>query len=203
LRNVTVSSRGMDYLAALWKRGELPGAALRGTVQPGGRPPGPVRLSENELCTLALTLALKGHTGAELIIAEQRERIAGKERLEKFDFVIPAVSADTAVRDAFFDSLRDPANREREPWVLEALGYLHHPSVAERSEQYILPSLELLEEIKSTGDIFFPGSWISTTLAGHRSPEARETVEKFLDEHPDYPADLRLKILQAADHLFR
>jgi aminopeptidase N len=117
--------------------------------------------------------------------------------------VTPAVSPEAAVRDAFFESLRDPANREREPWVLEALGYLHHPSVAERSEHYILPSLEMLEEIKSTGDIFFPGGWISTTLAGHRSPETRETVEKFLDDHPDYPADLKLKILQAADHLFR
>jgi aminopeptidase N len=203
LGNVTVSRRGMDYLAALWKRGELPGAALRGTVQPGGRLSGPVRLSEDELCTLALTLALKGLPGAQGIIAEQRERIAGKERLERFDFVIPAVSADATVRDTFFENLSDPANREREPWVLEALEYLHHPSVAERSEKYILPSLEMLEEIKATGDIFFPGSWISTTLEGHRTPEARETVEKFLDEYPDYPADLRLKILQAADHLFR
>jgi aminopeptidase N len=113
------------------------------------------------------------------------------------------VSPEAAVRDAFFESLRDPANREREPWVLEALGYLHHPAVAERSEKYILPSLEMLEEIKSTGDIFFPGGWISATLEGHRSTEARTTVEKFLDDHPDYPADLRLKILQAADHLFR
>jgi aminopeptidase N len=94
-------------------------------------------------------------------------------------------------------------NREHEQWVIEALGYLHHPMVAKRSEKYILQSLEMLEEIKSTGDIFFPGSWITTTLAGHHSPEARTTVEKFLDDHPDYPPDLKLKILQAADHLFR
>ena len=61
----------------------------------------------------------------------------------------------------------------------------------------------MLEEIKSTGDIFFPRNWISTTLAGHHSPEAKAIVEKFLDDHPDYPSDLRLKILQAADHLLR
>ncbi|MDI9533224.1 MAG: hypothetical protein QM238_06195, partial [Bacteroidota bacterium] len=95
------------------------------------------------------------------------------------------------------------SNREREPWVLEALGYLHHPMIAERSEKYILKSLEMLEEIKATGDIFFPGNWVSATLAGHSSPEARATVEKFLDDHPDYPADLKLKILQAADRLMR
>jgi aminopeptidase N len=198
LRSVTVTPAGLAYLATLWKSGELPGVEPR-----GGNQHDPVRLSEDELCTLALTLALKEHPEAGNIIARQRERISGKERLERFDFVTPAVSADATVRDAFFESLRDPANREREPWVLEALGYLHHPGVAGRSEKYILPSLEMLAEIKTTGDIFFPGGWISATLEGHRSTEARETVEKFLDGHPDYPADLRLKILQAADHLFR
>jgi len=208
LRSVTVTQSGLDYLASLWKSGTLPGETLqRGNIQGGARPggnlSGPVRLSEDELCTLSLTLALKGYTGADRIIADQRKLIDSKERLERFDFVTPAVSADAAVRDALFESLRDPANREREPWVLEAMGYLHHPAVAERSEKYILPSLEILEEIKSTGDIFFPGGWISATLEGHRSTEARDTVEKFLDDHPDYPADLRLKILQAADHLYR
>lgn len=213
LRNVTVTPAGLDYLTGVWKSGKLPGKGFKagkisGKAEPGavtqeGIIASPVNLSEDELCTLALTLALKGHPDAARIIADQRTRIAGKERLARFDFVTPAVSPEAAVRDAFFESLRDPANREREPWVLEALGYLHHPSVAERSEHYILPSLEMLEEIKSTGDIFFPGGWISTTLAGHRSPETRETVEKFLDDHPDYPADLKLKILQAADHLFR
>jgi hypothetical protein len=48
-----------------------------------------------------------------------------------------------------------------------------------------------------------PGRMDICTLEGHRSPEARATVEKFLDDHPDYPADLKLKILQAADHFFR
>jgi aminopeptidase N len=213
LRSVTITTQGMNYLTSLWKSRELPGGGPRVRAIPGGDlaggtipgeiQPGPVKLSEDELCTLALTLALKGHPEATRIVAQQRQRIAGKERLERFDFVTPAVSPDAAVRDAFFESLRDPASREREPWVLEALGYLHHPMIAERSEKYILPSLEILEVIKNTGDIFFPGGWMSTTLAGHRSPEARATVEKFLDVHPDYPADLKLKILQAADHLFR
>ncbi len=218
LRNMTVTPEGLEYLASLWKTGTLPGrvpaggtprgnvpagSAFQGNLPSDVKVTGTVKLSEDELCTLALTLALKGYPETGSIIAQQRGRIAGRERLERFDFVTPAVSPDNAVRDAFFESLRDPANREREPWVLEALGYLHHPLVAERSEKYILPSLEMLEEIKATGDIFFPGSWISATLAGHRSPEARATVEKFLDDHPDYPADLKLKILQAADHLFR
>ncbi len=187
-RSVAVTDNGLVYLNEIWKSAELPGG---------------VKLSEDELCTLALTLELKGHPDANEIIAVQRERITGDDRLQRYDFLVPSVSPDPAVRDAFFNSLRDPAGREHEPWVLEALGYLHHPMVARRAEHYILPSLEMLEEIKSTGDIFFPGSWITATLAGHHSAEALETVERFLDERPDYPADLRLKILQAADHLFR
>jgi aminopeptidase N len=187
-RNVSLTSGGLSRLRDLWKSTELPGG---------------VKLSEDELCTLALTLALKNPGNASEILAAQRTRITGNDRLQRFDFVIPSVSADPAERDAFFESLRDPVNREHEPWVLEALGYLHHPLVAQRAEHYILPSLELLEELKKTGDIFFPGGWISSTLAGHHSAEALRTVEKFLEAHPDYPQDLRLKILQAADYLFR
>lgn len=188
LRNVTGTHQGLLYLRSVWSSGKLPGG---------------VPLSEDELCTLALTLALRGVSDADRIIAAQRGRITSRERLERFDFVTPAVSPDQEVRDALFERLRDPANRTREPWVLEALGYLHHPLVAERAEHYILPSLEMLEEVKMTGDIFFPGGWIGTTLAGHRSENAREIVSGFLENHPDYPADLRLKILQAADHLLR
>ncbi|MFZ2286330.1 MAG: M1 family aminopeptidase [Bacteroidales bacterium] len=187
-RNVAITAGGMTRLRELWKNGELPGG---------------VKLSEDELCTLALILVLKDPGDTGKILSEQRTRITGNDRLLRFDFVVPSVSADQAIRDAFFISLSDPANREHEPWVLEALGYLHHPMVAQRSEKYILPSLEMLEEIKSTGDIFFPGSWIASTLEGHRSPEVLETVERFLEEHPDYPQDLKLKILQAADHLLR
>jgi aminopeptidase N len=187
-RSVAVTETGLAWLKDLWKNAELPGE---------------VKLSEDELCTLALTLALKGHPDADQIIFAQRDRITGTDRLQRYDYVLPSVSPDPAVRDAFFETLRDPAGREHEPWVLEALGYLHHPMVARRAEHYILPSLEMLTEIKSTGDIFFPERWMTTTLAGHRSAEARETVEQFLESHPDYPADLRLKILQAADHLIR
>jgi aminopeptidase N len=187
-RSVAQTEDGLAKLQKLWDAGTLPGSQ---------------KLSEDELSTLAFTLALKGHPDADRILREQRARLTGGDRIAKFDFIIPSLSKDQAIRDAFFESLRNPSNREHEPWVLDALGYLHHPLMAEKSEKYILPSLEMLEEIKSTGDIFFPGGWISATLAGHHSASARLTVEKFLDENPGYPQDLRLKILQAADPLFR
>ena len=87
--------------------------------------------------------------------------------------------------------------------MLEAVGYLHHPLRAEQSEHYIRPSLELLEEIQRTGDIFFPQRWLGVTLGGHNSSRAAAIVRGFLDQETDLPARLRGKLLQSADPLFQ
>jgi aminopeptidase N len=119
-------------------------------------------------------------------------------------FVRPALSTDQSTRDTFFASLKDPANRRQEAWVLDALGSLHHPLRAEASQKYVKPSLELLREIQQTGDIFFPKRWMDATLSGHTSPEVAQTVRSFLEALPaDYPDRLRRIILSSADDLFR
>ena len=71
------------------------------------------------------------------------------------------------------------------------------------SEKYIRPSLELLEEIQKTGDIFFPARFIGATLSRHQSLSAKNIVNQFLEDYPNYSPPLKLKILQAADNLFR
>ncbi len=118
-------------------------------------------------------------------------------------FVIPALSNNQSVRDVFFESLKLEKNREHESWVLEALGYLHHPLRAESSVSYLRPSLELLQEVQLTGDIFFPQRWLHITFEGHTSPEAVKIVDDFLKEHLDYPFYLKNKILQSTDILNR
>ena len=88
--------------------------------------------------------------------------------------------------------------------MLDGLRYLHHPLRASASEQYIRPSLELLQDIQRTGDIFFPKRWMDATLGGHRSPSAARTVQTFVARLPaGYPDRLRRIILSAADDLFR
>ena len=87
--------------------------------------------------------------------------------------------------------------------MLEALRYLHPPLRAQQSEKYILPSLEMLEEIQRTGDIFFPKRWLDATFSGHQSPTAAAIVRQFLTDNPDLSPRLRAKVLQAADNLFR
>jgi aminopeptidase N len=50
---------------------------------------------------------------------------------------------------------------------------------APRSPQrYVRPSLELLETIQRTGDIFFPKRWMDATLGGHASAAVADTVPR-------------------------
>jgi aminopeptidase N len=187
-RNVAQSAAAVARLERIWrKEEEVPG----------------VPLAERDFTALAQGLAVRDVPGGPAILVAQRDRIDNPDRRAAFAFVMPALSAEQDVRDAFSDSLRDPANRAREPWVLTALRWLHHPLRARESEVYLRPSLDLLEEIQRTGDIFFPLSWLQTTLDGHQTATAAATVEQYLADRPDLAPRLRAKALQAADGLLR
>ena len=187
-RNVALSAEATARLERIWREEEqVPG----------------VPLAERDFTALAQGLAVRGVADSAGILAAQLDRIDNPDRHAAFEFAMPALSADPAVRDAFFESLRDPANRAREPWVLTALRLLHHPLRARESETYIRPGLDLLEEIQRTGDIFFPLSWLQATLDGHQTAGAAAVVEQYLAERPDLAPRLRAKALQAADGLLR
>ena len=160
-------------------------------------------LAENDLIAIAQILAIKLPDEAETIVRTQVENTENPDNVRKLDFIAPSLSADPEVRSRFFASLADEKNRQTESWVLDALANLHHPLRIDQSERYILPGLELLQEIQVTGDIFFPKRWLDETLANHRSGAAVGTVKKFLDDRPDYNEQLRMKILQSADMMFR
>ncbi|MEE8134154.1 MAG: M1 family aminopeptidase, partial [Gemmatimonadales bacterium] len=160
-------------------------------------------LSERNFTNIAQALAVREVPGWHAVLETQRDRIFDPDRRARFTFVMPALSADSAVRDSVFDSFAQPDNRTHEPWVLEAMGFLNHPLRAPSAEHYIYPGLELVEEIQIMGDIFFPLRWLNSLLGGHRSKAAAATVRRFLDERPRYPARLRGKVLQASDGLFR
>ena len=57
--------------------------------------------------------------------------------------------------------------------------------------------------MQRTGDIFFPGYWLSSLLSGHRSPEASEMVKSWIEAHPELPAPLMNKLLENAYWLLR
>ncbi|HSJ33334.1 MAG TPA: hypothetical protein VK933_17980, partial [Longimicrobiales bacterium] len=160
-------------------------------------------LAERDYTALAQELALRGVPQAHDILREQLGRIENADRRARFEFVLPAFSADPAARDSFFASLADVRNRSHEPWVIEGLSVLNHPLRADHARQYIRPALDLLPEIQRTGDIFFPRRWVDATLSGHATPEAAAVVRAFLDETPGLAPRLRGIVLQAADDLFR
>lgn len=160
-------------------------------------------LSEEDKISLAYELALKGKGDGKVILNEQLGATKNPDRKARMQFVIPALSASEAERDAFFETLKKEENRGKEAWVLDALTYLHHPLRAQSALKYLRPSLDLLQEIQLTGDIFFPTRWLHNTFAGHSSPEAAAIAKTFLKEHPDYPYFLKNKILQATDLLDR
>jgi len=187
-RNLAVSTEGLNTLEALWE---------------GSKTVKDLVLSEEDKITLAYELALKIPARQELILRKQLELITNPDRQKRMQFVMPALSDDWTVRDGFFESLKKAENREHESWVLEALSYLHHPLRAKQSIQYLRPTLDLLQEVQLTGDIFFPQRWLASSFNGYSSKEASAIVKTFLKENPGYPYYLRNKILQSTDMLER
>ncbi|MEJ8800422.1 M1 family metallopeptidase [Pontibacter sp. H249] len=165
--------------------------------------PAGITLTEDDYTSLALALALRDYPKGNSILSEQLKRIKNPDRQKRLQFLMPALSAEVEVRDAFFESLAQEQNREKEAWVTTALGYLHHPLRSHTSEKYLQQSLELLEEIQLTGDIFFPANWLNATFSAYQTPTAAATVRNFIEANPNYNPKLRGKILQAADNLFR
>ncbi len=160
-------------------------------------------LSESDQITLAYEMAVRDMERVDLVLTTTLNRLKNPDRKRSMEFILPALSSDQSVWDAFFESLKKAKNRSHEPWVGTALHYLHHPLRSASSQKHIPASLELIEEIQQTGDIFFPANWLRHTLGAYQSPEAAEMVRSFLDSHPDLSPNLRNKILQAADPLFR
>jgi aminopeptidase N len=189
LRTMAVTPETVGWMRRVWARQEtIPGLPF----------------AEADYINLALELAVREVDGWQALLTEQLARIENRDRKERFVFVMPALSADPKVRDAWFRSLADVKNRRREPWVLEGLTYLHHPLRARASAGYVTPSLEMLWEIQKTGDIFFPKRWLDATLGGHSDPEVAAMVRSFLAAlPPNYPERLRNITLQSADELFR
>jgi aminopeptidase N len=160
-------------------------------------------LEEEDMILLAQNLAISLPHKSAAIVARQLANTSNPDRRRRLEFIAPSLAPEVEVRDAFFDSLKKEENRETESWVLEGLYNLHHPTRLADSEKYLQPSLELLQEIQVSGDIFFPADWLRVTLANHHSSTAVATVRSFLEDRPGYNSQLRMKILQEADPLFR
>ncbi|WP_431215652.1 M1 family aminopeptidase [Puia sp. P3] len=186
--NIATTRAAMDTLYAVWH---------------DRRPPPGVVLTEDDYTNLAAALAVRDYPDSKGILVEQLSRISNPDRRQRLLFLMPSLSNDEAERDSFFLSLKRPEVRRREASVVTALGYLHHPLRAESAKKYLQPSLDWLEDIQRTGDVFFPQSWLQASFGWCRTPAEAQIVRDFLTAHPDYNPLLKAKLLQAADLLFR
>ncbi len=159
-------------------------------------------ISDDNLTQLALEAVVRFPERSNLIDQELK-RIDNPDRLRRLKFLIPAASSDPLERDKFFEQLKRAENRRPEPWVLDALYYLHHPAHPQQGIKYVEESLNLLEEIQKTGDIFFPLNWLAATFQQYHDVEIVAMTEKYLQNYPQLPENLKRKVLQAADINFR
>ena len=189
LRSIATTSETLGWLESVWARKvKLPGLPL----------------AETDEAELALDLAVRDVPNAKTILDEQYARLTNLDRKARFAFVRASVSGDAAVRESFFESLKDVKNRRREAWVLDAERYLHHPLRAASSKRLVRDALGLVREIQQTGDIFFPKRWADATLSGYQSPQTAAEVRQIIEAlPPDYPLRLKWVLLSAADQLFR
>ncbi|MFS4456224.1 M1 family metallopeptidase [Maribacter sp. 2304DJ31-5] len=162
-----------------------------------------LKLNEDDYTRMAIDLALYEHPRQDEIIEIAKERIGNPDKLERFIFLLPSISKKETTRNAFFKSLKEEKNRAKESWVLAALNNLNHPLRQKEAIVTIRPSLDLLEEIQKTGDIFFPKGWLNNTIGNHTSPEAYAILEGFIAENPNLNPSLMKKLLQATDNLRR
>jgi aminopeptidase N len=154
-----------------------------------------IDLSEVDAMAISYQLAIHMPQRAADIVAIQRSRLTSQNLIKEYDFVAPSVSASQCERDSVFESLLKVENRGVEPWVRTSLANLNHRLRRAEAVKYLKPGLEVLEEIKNTGDIFFPKSWLMSLFSGHERAAVAQAIDEFLCAHPDYLPMLRSKIL--------
>ncbi|MCD0468147.1 M1 family aminopeptidase [Flavobacterium sp. JAS] len=162
-----------------------------------------LKLNEDDYTNIAMNLAIFKHEKADEILNKTRTTITNPDKQKRFEFLLPSLSKDESVRNAFMESLKDDKNREKEAWVSVGLANFHHPLRQESAQKYIRFSLDLVDEIQRTGDIFFPKDWLSNTVGKYSSKYAFDEVQRFLKENPNFSPILKRKLFQATDALYR
>ncbi|WP_394776607.1 M1 family metallopeptidase [Flavobacterium sp.] len=162
-----------------------------------------LKLNEDDYTNMAMNLAIFKHAKADEILNKTKKTITNPDKQKRFEFLLPSLSKHELVRNAFVKSLKNDENREKESWVTVGLANINHPLRQESAQKYIRFSLDLVEEIQRTGDIFFPKDWLNNTIGKYSSKYAFDEVQRFLKENPNFSPILKRKLLQATDGLYR
>jgi len=162
-----------------------------------------LKLNEDDYTNMAMNLAIFKHPKADEILEKTRTSFTNPDKQKRFEFLLPSLSKDESVRNAFMESLKDDSNREKESWVSVGLSNIPHPLRQESAQKYIRFSLDLVDEIQRTGDIFFPKDWLDNTVGKYSSKFAFDEVQRFLKENPNFSPILKRKLFMATDLLYK
>ena len=155
-------------------------------------------LNEHDYMEMAYRLAIMHPKRSEEILSTQRSRLHNEDLQKEFDYVSRACNSDANERTKVFNSLLHPESRPQETWAFHTLQLLNSDVYEPQSNSYIEPSIQSLEYLQQTSDVFFPEKWMKALMGDHKSKEAAQIVENYLKSHPDYPDNLRNKVLEAS-----
>lgn len=151
--------------------------------------------------TIVTQLASKNHPAARARLAAEiaRDSSTGGRRRA---FIAGAAWPSADTKRSYFDRyFRDSTLNE--DYVTASLGAFNDGEQGALTLPYLRPALDTLAWVQKNRRIFFLGRWLDAFIGGQRSAEALAVVDRFLDEHPRLPRDLRQKVLQTRDELER
>ncbi len=160
-------------------------------------------LNNRDYMRMAYHLAIMQPDRWQEILDVQRSRLNNEDQRREFEFISRACNPDTHAQQQLFDELLQAENRRVEPWARDLLALLNDPTREPFSNRYIVPALDSLQEIQRTGDIFFPGYWLSGLLSGHHSNEAKSLVKQLIGAHADLEPALMNKLKENAYWILR
>jgi aminopeptidase N len=158
-------------------------------------------LDERDYSRMAYHLAIMRPAEWQQILTTQRSRLKTDDERAEFDYISRACNPDEQAQQQLFNDLLKAENRRVEPWARSLLTLLNDPTREPLSNRYLVPGLDALEEIQRTGDIFFPGYWLSSLFSGHQSEEAKSIVKNWITAHPSLSPALMNKLKENAYYL--
>ncbi|HEX5091551.1 MAG TPA: M1 family aminopeptidase [Burkholderiales bacterium] len=184
------------YVALAWSEAAL--GDLKRLLEGSLAAPG-IELGERDRFRIIARLVLRGYPDGTRLLAEAAAAERGDDA-RRYAFAASAALPDARAKRAMFARFtRDPALPES--WIEAALGAFNAPEQAELTAPLLDAALAELPALKRRRKIFFVEHWLAAFLGGQTGAQALASVERLLRGKLD--ADLRLKVLEAADGLQR
>jgi len=184
------------FVALAWSGAAL--ADLKRLLEGSLAAPG-LELGERDRYRLIARLLVRADPDGPRLLAEAAAAERG-DNARRYAFAASAALADAEAKRAMFRRITRDAELP-ESWIEEALAPFNAPEHAAYTAPLLGAALARLPELKRGRKIFFVEHWLGAFLGGQADPGALAAVQRFL--RGDLDADLRLKVLEAADGLER